>query len=174
MHEMQTIVTDVCGVCLSCGSTRLQCGKRLNRSRSCLGWTLLGAKEISCQMGVLILPQQGGIRCSLHQITLIFCYYYTCVCIFICVKLYIQGVWWRLLLGTISISTMLISSLGNSLLVVLFPSSEHSAMSQQTCSTSCFGCCKIRLIDMVGTSYLLLSQHFLPAYLPPVLIKMLC
>jgi len=66
----------VCGVCLSRGSSRLHCAKRLDRSRCCLGWTLVGQPRNIVLDGGPDLPtvtRRRGIRCSLRQITLAFC-----------------------------------------------------------------------------------------------------
>jgi len=65
MHEKQHIVTDVCVVSVRqsvCHPAQLgfTVQKWLNRSRCCLGWTLLEAHGTLCYMGVLISPQTGG------------------------------------------------------------------------------------------------------------------
>jgi len=66
MHEMQTIVTDDCGVSpsvylLVCHAAQLSFAvqKRLNESRCCLGPTLFGAQETLCCTGNFDPPQQG-------------------------------------------------------------------------------------------------------------------
>jgi len=55
MHEMQTIVTDVRGVCpsvcLSRGSTRLHCAKTAKRVKILFGVNTHGAQETPCYMG---------------------------------------------------------------------------------------------------------------------------
>jgi len=52
MHDMQTIVTDVSGVCLpvclSRGSTRLRCAKTAKRIKMQIGANALGAPETLC------------------------------------------------------------------------------------------------------------------------------
>jgi len=53
MHEMQTIVVDDPGVCLSHSFT---VQTWLNRSMSCLGWRLLETQETLHEM-----CQQGGV-----------------------------------------------------------------------------------------------------------------
>jgi len=62
MHEMQTIVTDVCGVCLSvslsCGLTRLHRAKTTERIKVLME-TLLGAHGALCYTGVLISHIEG-------------------------------------------------------------------------------------------------------------------
>jgi len=68
MHEMPTIVIDDRGVSLSetlsvCHAAQLGIivQKRLNGSRSCLGQTLLEAKE-TCYTGGPDPPQRKGMR----------------------------------------------------------------------------------------------------------------
>jgi len=46
MHEMRTIATDVpVAWCAILSVTQLSCAKRLNGSRSCLGWRHLGPRN---------------------------------------------------------------------------------------------------------------------------------
>jgi len=79
VHETQTIVADVCGVCLSvCHAVQrgFAVQKRLNRSRSCLGWTQLGDKEHCDRWGSWSPHREGrGIQCSLRQITLLLVFF---------------------------------------------------------------------------------------------------
>jgi len=57
VHEMQPIITNV--RCLSVTQLSFTVQKWLNRSRCCLGWTLLGAPGTLCYTGVLIPHRQG-------------------------------------------------------------------------------------------------------------------
>jgi len=74
MHEMQTVVTDVRGVCLSLcpssASTPLRCAKTAERIRMLFVVNILGGPRNILLDGGRDPPQRGGIRCSLRQITL--------------------------------------------------------------------------------------------------------
>jgi len=37
MHEMQSVLTNVCGICLSCGSYRLHCAKMAEQIKMLFG-----------------------------------------------------------------------------------------------------------------------------------------
>jgi len=71
MHEMQTVVTTV-SVCLSvCHAAQLAFAvQKLNGSRCCLWWTVLGPVEHCVRWGFWSPNSEGVIRCSPRQITL--------------------------------------------------------------------------------------------------------
>jgi len=63
MHEMQSILTDVCGVCLSvclsCGSSRLHCAKMAVQIKMLFGLNTPGGSwNIVLEMGPD--PERGG------------------------------------------------------------------------------------------------------------------
>jgi len=75
MHDMQTIVTDDPGVCLSRGSTRLHCAKMAERIKMLFGVLSCGPKEHCIGRGFRCPHSEGrGIPYGLRQITLAFCF----------------------------------------------------------------------------------------------------
>jgi len=60
MHDMQTIVTDDCGVCLSRGSTRLHCAKAAELMKILFGVNILrGPRNIVLDRGADPLTARG-------------------------------------------------------------------------------------------------------------------
>jgi len=87
MHEVQTVVNDVClSVCLSRGSARLHRAKTAEQIKMLIGVnTLAGPWNIVLHggQGILIPRSVGeGFHCSLCQITLASCYISADWCLF--------------------------------------------------------------------------------------------
>jgi len=72
MHEMQPIVTDFRHVCLSRGSTRLDCAKTAEQIKSLFGVNTVGGPRNIVLDGGPDPPTTRGKRswCSFHQINL--------------------------------------------------------------------------------------------------------
>jgi len=57
MHEMQAIVTNVCGVCLSGGSTWLHCAKTAEWIKRLNGLNILGSQR---NIVLVLIPHSEG------------------------------------------------------------------------------------------------------------------